>query len=111
MKETEESQRLLAAHFPPDEPVAKRGAGQKPSEPAPGLTSLDQKHEAVLRELLSRPSWPPAELRAVTSTVGLMPWACVQTLNEWAQDAYADLLLEGVEVVTVNQELAKRLKL
>ena len=70
---------------------------------------LDEKHKAVLKEILQRPSWPLADYRVVAAEAGLMPWACFTTLNEWAFDTYADLLLEGDQIVTVNQDLKKNI--
>jgi hypothetical protein len=109
MKETEESQSFLAAHLPAEEPLANRGAVQKASEAAPEMTSLDQRHESVLRELLGRPSWSPAELRVVTSKVGLMSWACVDTINKWALNTHGEVLLEG-EPITVNQDIKQKIQ-
>jgi hypothetical protein len=52
-----------------------------------------------------------ADFRVVAAKAGLMPWACFTTLNEWALDTYADLLLEGDQIVTVNQNLKKNISL
>ena len=77
----------------------------------PPARPLDESHKALLRELLQRPSWRLRELRAITARVGLMPLACVAALNEWAADRYGDPILEGEEIIHVNNDLKEKLKL
>jgi hypothetical protein len=74
---------------------------------------LDERHTALLRELLQCPSWSLADLRAITSRAGLMPLACVAKLNEWATDTYGDLILEveSEQTVNVNMNLKQKLQL
>jgi hypothetical protein len=40
-----------------------------------------------------------------------MPWACVKVINEWALDNYGDLLVDGDQVLNLNQNLAKTIQL
>ena len=70
---------------------------------------LDDRHKAVLREILRRSTWTAEELRTITSRLGLMPWACVAKLNEWAMDQFDDLPLEGDETQNVNEMLKERI--
>jgi hypothetical protein len=73
--------------------------------------NLDDRHKTVLRQLLQRPSWPLTELRKLTSRLGLMPLACLATLNEWATENFGDLLLEGEEIINVNMNLKQRIQI
>ena len=116
MTETSAIQNLLAERLSADEPSAGVGTVEKQRKlarsdinTAPATKGLDAKHKAVLNEILHRPSWPLADFRFVASKAGLMPWACFKTLNEWAFDTYADLLLEGDQIVTVNQNLKENI--
>jgi hypothetical protein len=116
MTETSAIQNLLADRLSADEPSAGVGTVEKQRKlarsdinTAPAMKGLDDKHNAVLNEILQRPSWPMAHFRVVAAKAGLMPWACLSTLNEWAFDTYADLLLEGDQIVTVNQNLKKKI--
>jgi hypothetical protein len=70
---------------------------------------LDARHKAALSQLLQRPSWQLAQVRGVTSPLGIMPSACVATLNEWATDTYGDLLFEGEEILTINAKLKHKM--
>jgi hypothetical protein len=56
-----------------------------------------------------RPAWSISELRALTSQFHLMPSACVARLNGWTTEKFGDLLLEGEETITVNQDLKQRI--
>jgi hypothetical protein len=116
MTETSAIQNLLAERLSADEPSAGVGTVEKQRKlarsdrnTAPAMNALDAKHKAVLNEILQRPSWPMADFRVVAAKAGLMPWACFTTLNEWAFDTYADLLLEGDQTVTVNQNLKENI--
>jgi len=40
-----------------------------------------------------------------------MPLACVARLNEWAADRYGAPILEGEEIINVNNDLKEKLKL
>ena len=75
------------------------------------LPNLDDRHKTILRQLLQRPSWPLAELRKLTCQLGLMPLACLTTLNKWATENFGDVLLEGEEIVNVNMHLKQRIQL
>jgi hypothetical protein len=116
MNDTCAIQDWLAARLPAEEPASSTlatGSHGKPAlsngDTAPAMNVLDEKRKAVLREILQRPSWPLADFRVVAAKAGLMPWACLTTLNEWALDTFADLLLEGDQIVNVNQNLKKKI--
>jgi len=72
---------------------------------------LDEKHKTLLRDVLHRPSWAIADFRVIAKKVGLLPWACMATLNAWALNNYGDLLLEGDSIITINQNLKENILL
>ncbi len=117
MSETSAIQNLLAGQLPAEEPERPALGTEKPGTPALSGSSataaknvLDEKHRTVLREILQRPSWALADFLALCGKTGLLPWAFVKALNEWALEACGDLLLEeGDEVLTVNQNLNKKI--
>ncbi len=108
---------LAARELTNDPAVAAKGVVElgielKSSAAAASVTPrLDERHKAILRELLKRPSWQLTELRALTSRAGLMPLACVATLNEWATDTFGDLIIEGEKILNLNENLKRKLQL
>ena len=111
MKETSEIRDWLGARLPADGCPVRPTA--KPTKPESGtnLNELDEKHRAVLREILHRPTCPLVDFRGIAAKAGLMPWACVKVINEWALDNYGDLLVDGDQVLNLNQNLAKTIQL
>jgi hypothetical protein len=113
MNETSALHNFLAARSDGDErqvpvPANQRSLTGLGSSAGPGSTGdLDPQHKLFLRELLNRKRWSIADLRRLASSLGLMPWAGVAKLNEWATETFGDLLLEGEEVVIVNVNLKK----
>ncbi len=114
MNETSIIRDWLAARLPADEPTCPVLPNHKAGKPENVSTrpagALDEKHRAMLQEILQRPSWAQADFRIVAQKAGLMPWACLATLNEWALTNYGDLLLEGDPIVTINQNLRKNIQ-
>ena len=115
MKETSEIRDWLAARLPAEKPACPLRPTEKPGTPDTGTTKttnvLDEKHRAVLRQILHRPTCPLADFRGIAAKAGLMPWACMKTLNEWALANFSDLLLDGDQVLNLNQNLAKTIQL
>ena len=66
---------------------------------------LDRRHHALLVELAERPEWPREDFDRLVRSAGLMPGAARVTLNSWALDSFDDLLLDGEEVVAINQQV------
>jgi hypothetical protein len=81
---------------------------QKPMAPS---FELDDRHRSALSEIVRRPSWSKAELRSLTTQLGLMPFACLERLNLWALEKFGEPMLEGEETVVLNINLKKQLKL
>jgi hypothetical protein len=48
----------------------------------------------VLRELLTRPTWTTAEVRAIAARAKLMPGAILEALNGWSEEHFGDYLIE-----------------
>jgi uncharacterized tellurite resistance protein B-like protein len=86
MRESEE-----AAPAPPPKVVT-------PTPPAadPRFLGLDARYQAMLGELLSKPTWPRADFEALARLQALMPSSAEEVINEWSQDRLGDLLLEPV---------------
>lgn len=115
MQESLSIESLLSARTPDEQSST---ASSSVNESGPNLVPVDMepiemdlRHETILKELLASPVWSLSELRALTSRFALMPWACVARLNEWATEEFGDLLLEGDETITVNQNLKQRIQL
>jgi hypothetical protein len=115
MNETSEIHNWLAERFPAEEPLCPARPTEKAGKPDGDTTKaaklLNEEHTAVLRDILHRPSWSLADFRLLAAKAGLMPWACMATLNEWTLDNYADLLLEGDSTIIVNQNLINTIQL
>ena len=100
--ETEQVSVLLAEIF-----VEKEGPSSEANTNRTGgeFQGLDDAHTAFLRQLLTRPAWPRAELDAAAREVGLMTDGAVETINEWAFDRYEAPLLEDGDPLTVDATL------
>ncbi len=69
---------------------------------------LDPRFHAVLAELLMRPAWSSADFEALVRRHKLMPSGTIDTINEWAQDRFDDLIIEnGGDDLTVNTNLIR----
>ena len=66
---------------------------------------LDRRYHAFLKELLSKNQWTKAELRVLCVQYGLMLEGAIETINEWADDALGDFLLDGEGPFSVRTEL------
>lgn len=116
MEETYETQNFLGARRSADEPSSTGDTTEKPltatqskDGTAPETIVLDDRHIAVLQELLRRASWPFPEFQRITAKQSLMPWACMARLNEWAMNTHGDLLLEGDHILDINQNLKAKM--
>jgi hypothetical protein len=78
-----------------------RGSARSPSV----FAGLDAGFHPVLERLLTRDSWPPADFTALGREFHLMPLCIRDTLNEWADEALGDFILEGEDPVVVRREL------
>jgi hypothetical protein len=74
------------------------------------LLALDASHTALLRLMLSRPSWSRAELEDAAADLELMLDGALEQINEAAFDAFDAPLCEGHDPVDVNSELLEKLE-
>jgi hypothetical protein len=74
-----------------------------------GQPALAGAYQAALRDLLQRTQWSRAELEALAKRHCLLPFAFYQAVNEWTMAAWGDYLLDGQEVVHVNQQLLNQI--
>lgn len=108
------SQRSQGSHEPVPATTASRLKGLKTEAgkpvPIPSvLTSLDARYLGLLRDVVERSPWSRAEFGALAKRYNLMPDACHQEINLWALEALNDFLLDGQEVVHVNQQLLNQI--
>jgi hypothetical protein len=76
---------------------------------APGLMGLDPAHSAFLRALLARPQWTRADLEELAEDREMMIDGTLERINEASFDLYEEPILEGEDVVELNQEVVREL--
>lgn len=91
-----------AAGAPEPEPIAENENGS--------LLGLDEAHAALLRLMMSRPSWTRSELEDAAADLELMLDGALEEINEAAFDLFDAPLCEGDDPVDVNSELLERLE-
>ena len=69
------------------------------------FAGLDAKHQSLVEELISRPSWTPQDFEKLARQFGLMPSGALETINEWAFERYEAGLIEEDETFEVNPEI------
>jgi len=77
--------------------------------PVSVLVGLDQKHSALVREIISRQHWSEDEFVELAERHGLMAAGALETVNEWAFGAYDEALLEEYEGYDVSPDIADAL--
>jgi len=73
------------------------------------LAGLDEKHTALIREVISRPHWTEEEFSEMAARHGLMVAGALETINEWAFGAYDEALLDEYEGYDVSPDIADAL--
>jgi len=68
------------------------------------IEGLDPAHSDLLRALGSSSSWTSDEFQILAEQHGLMPSGAMETLNEAAFDRCGEALLEGEELIQLNEE-------
>jgi uncharacterized tellurite resistance protein B-like protein len=94
---------MLAALFADDD--------DQPEPPPPAadvgpalIDGLDKAHSALLHELATGTSWSRGALAQVCARLGLLPDGALEALNEAALDRTGDLLVEGEDPMTINDD-------
>lgn len=78
---------------------------------APSPTQFDGLEPAflsILECLLTRDSWPKDEFDDLARKFNFMPLKIYDTLNEWADDALGDFILDGDNPVVIHRDLIKK---
>nr|MDA8250323.1 hypothetical protein [Rhodospirillales bacterium] len=85
------------------------GARQTALEDGSGRVSrfdgLNADHARLLQDLSAQDSWSRAEFEAKARALGLLPDGAIETINEWAFDAFDDALIEDGDPLTINVAL------
>jgi uncharacterized tellurite resistance protein B-like protein len=69
------------------------------------FNGLDAAFQPVLERLLTRNSWPQADFNALARDFNFMPLKIRDTLNEWADEALGDFILDGENPIVIRREL------
>jgi hypothetical protein len=73
------------------------------------LAGLDEKHTALIQEIITRPHWTEDEFSELAARHGLMAAGALETINEWAFGAHDEALLEEYEGYDVSPDIADAL--
>ena len=75
----------------------------------PTLAELDEKHSALVREIITRQHWSEDEFADLAVRHGLMVAGALETVNEWSFGVYNEALLEEYEGYDVSPDIADAL--
>lgn len=99
-QDTDRVSAVLADIFTGDEE-----ADPETEAPSP-LAGLDEKHTALIRDVVTRPHWSEEEFAELASRHGLMAAGALETLNEWSFGVYDEALLEEYEGYDLSPDVA-----
>ena len=74
-------------------------------EPVSATDELDQRHRALLDELVTRPEWSGDDFERLVRHAGLMPGSAKARINDWSIERFDELILEGDGTIVVNSSL------
>ena len=117
MKSTSEVSDLLAVIFDgptEDEPIDSESEDiisedGGATEQGPVFGGLDAEHSHLVMILSKAPRWPRKEFNRVAGDLGLMPAGAIEIINETAFDCCGEPLVEGSEMLEVNEDALKEL--
>jgi uncharacterized tellurite resistance protein B-like protein len=72
------------------------------------LDGLDRRHRSLVVEIVERAEWAKDDFDRLVRSVGLMPGAVIETLNDWAWERFDECLLEGDDPIIANAHLLPR---
>ena len=71
--------------------------------------NLSTPYRSLLSHLAARSSWSRPEFAGLASSLNLLPNRAIEVLNEAALDQWGEPVLEGEDVLEVNQDVVKEL--
>ncbi len=109
--DTTQVSKVLHAVFSDDEEdgAADREEASTTTDHSEPFAGLDPKHQSLVAEVISRPSWSPQDFEKLAQHFGLMPSGALETINEWAFERYEAALIEEEETFEVNPEIVDAL--
>ena len=96
---------VLADIFAADTAEEELADGAAPSI----LAGLDEKHSALIRDIITRRHWTEEEFAELAGRHGLMVAGALETVNEWSFGVYDDALLDEYEGFDVSQDITEAL--
>ena len=112
-KETEAVTALLASVFADEQPVEtvteEVASFPEPPQVVAGILGLDPDQSAFVRRLVSRHSWPKADLIDIAVDMELMLDGTLEHINEAMLDRFDAPLTEGDDPIEINQELLEHI--
>jgi len=104
-QDTDRVSTVLADIFAAD---TQEGEGEDSGAPSP-LAGLDEKHTALIREVITRPHWTEEEFAELAVRNGLMVDGALETVNEWSFGVHDEALLDEYEGYDVSPDIAEAL--
>lgn len=104
---TERISGMLAEIFDDSEPGESATPIKSPT--ADSVCGLDPACSAFLLRIAERPRWERAEIEHIADSLGVLPDGVLELINEAALEASGDPLLEGDEVIEIDQEILQEM--
>lgn len=86
-------------------PVVSVASDEDAADDASVFDGLDRRHEALLRELISRSSWSRSEFEGLCRQMELMPDGALENLNEWSFTRFDEAFIEDHDPIAINLSL------
>ncbi|MEQ8820985.1 MAG: TerB N-terminal domain-containing protein [Sumerlaeia bacterium] len=93
----------LVPPAPAPEPAPPAGG-----DPPDWMADLDLRFIPATLELIARGEWTKAQFDALAARHNLMPLGLYGSVNDWADEALGDLLLDGDDPITIDRDLIPR---
>ncbi|MCB9779431.1 MAG: TerB N-terminal domain-containing protein [Alphaproteobacteria bacterium] len=109
VKETEQVARILGDIFDSDD-LHGEPERTSPDEPAvEGVAGLDEAHSALVRILVTQPTWQREDAEARADALGLFLGGAIETINDATYDHCDAPLVEGDEELEIDPQVAAEL--
>jgi len=73
------------------------------------LSGLDDRHAALIRDILQRPHWSEVDFAGLTRKHDLLAAGALETINEWSFGAFDEALLDEYDGYDVSPDVADAL--